>query len=66
MLKIEQLSKYYGDKQTLNGVDFTIEPGEIVALLGANGSGKTTIIRSICQLLEWEAGEIFFDNQSLH
>ena len=65
MLKIEQLSKYYGDKQALNGVNFTIEPGEIVALLGANGSGKTTIIRSICQLLEWEAGEIFFDNQNI-
>lgn len=65
MLSIQHLSKSYGEKQALNGVNFTIAPGEIVALLGANGSGKTTIIRSICQMLIWDEGEITFNNRNI-
>lgn len=65
MLSVKKLSKKYADKTVLQDVSFDIVPGEIVALLGANGSGKTTTINSICQLIEFEGGEITFDGQSI-
>jgi ABC-2 type transport system ATP-binding protein len=65
MLAVKNLAKYYGEKQVLHDVQFNIEAGEVVALLGANGSGKTTIIRSICRLLEWEQGEIEFEQTNI-
>ena len=65
MLSVTQLSKKYADKTVLDDVSFNIAPGEIVALLGANGSGKTTTINSICQLIEYDAGDIQFGGQSI-
>ncbi len=49
----------------LDGVSFLVEPNEIVALLGANGSGKTTCIKSICSLIETDAGEIEVDGTNI-
>ena len=47
MLKIEKLAKSYGAKQVLQGVDLTLERGEILTLLGKNGAGKTTLLNCI-------------------
>jgi len=47
MLKIEDLDVFYGDAQALDGVSLEIEEGAIVAIVGANGAGKTSLIRTI-------------------
>ncbi|WJG08744.1 ABC transporter ATP-binding protein [Aliiglaciecola sp. LCG003] len=65
MLAVQSLSKSYQQKRVLSDISFTIEPGEIVALLGANGSGKTTTIQSICGLIEFDSGQIEFDGISI-
>ncbi|MFT6910444.1 MAG: ABC-2 type transport system ATP-binding protein, partial [Oleiphilaceae bacterium] len=56
------LSKSYAAEPALSNVSFSLNRGEVVALLGANGSGKTTTVQSICRLIEWDQGEIFIDN----
>jgi ABC-2 type transport system ATP-binding protein len=65
MLSVNQLSKSYGEHQALQDVSFEIAPGERVALLGANGSGKTTTVNSICRLLGWQQGEILFEGKDI-
>jgi branched-chain amino acid transport system ATP-binding protein len=57
MLKIENLHAYYGKSHVLHGVSFEVQPGEIVALLGRNGSGRSTTAKAIMGLVECE-GEI--------
>jgi branched-chain amino acid transport system ATP-binding protein len=64
MLKIENLHAYYGKSHVLHGVNFDVQPGEIVALLGRNGSGRSTTAKAIMGLvdchgsLEWKGKEI--------
>ena len=60
LLKIDQLSAWYGDTRVLNEVDIEIKEGEIVALLGRNGMGKTTTLHSVCGIIEKVSGKIFF------
>jgi branched-chain amino acid transport system ATP-binding protein len=55
----------YGGICALDGVDLTVEPGEVVTLLGANGAGKTTLLRAISRIVEPAAGSISFDGQDL-
>ena len=52
LLKVEDLHYYYGSIHAVKGVSFEVRPGEIVALIGANGAGKTTVLRTICGLLD--------------
>ena len=52
LLKIEKLSAWYGDFRVLKEVDIEINDGEIVALLGRNGMGKTTTLHSVCGIIE--------------
>jgi branched-chain amino acid transport system ATP-binding protein len=60
MLKVENLRAGYGGVEVLHGVSFEVGAGECVALIGANGSGKTTTLKCICGLLPAAAGAITF------
>ena len=60
LLEISALETFYGGSQALFGVDLTVAEGEVVALMGRNGMGKTTTIRSICNLTPPRTGEIRF------
>ena len=64
MLKIANLHAYYGKSHVLHGVDFTVQPGEIVALLGRNGSGRSTTAKAVMGLVEWE-GTLEWKGESL-
>jgi branched-chain amino acid transport system ATP-binding protein len=60
MLEVEGLDVFYGSVQALRGVSFRVEAGEIVTLIGANGAGKTTCLRTISGLLRPAAGAVRF------
>ena len=64
MLHIENLHAYYGKSHVLHGVAFDVAPGEIVALLGRNGAGRSTTAKAIMGLVHWE-GAITWKGQSL-
>ena len=61
MLKIENLHAYYGKSHVLHGVSFDVQPGEIVALLGRNGSGRSTTLKAILGLVGKRTGSIMFN-----
>ena len=66
MIEIKNVSKTYnGKKKVLNNVSFKIESGEIFAFIGHNGAGKTTMIKSIMGILDFEEGDILIDNKSI-
>lgn len=65
LLEVDRVTKSYGDLTAINAVSFSIQSNEIVALLGANGSGKTTCIKSICSLLETDQGDIEVNGQNI-
>ena len=65
LLEINELKSWYGLSQALFGVNLEINQGEVVALLGRNGMGKSTTIRSICGLISSYEGEIKFKNISI-
>ena len=65
MLHIENLHAYYGKSHVLHGVAFDVQPGEIVALLGRNGSGRSTTAKAIMGLVSWEGG-IVWKGKPLH
>jgi len=58
LLEVEGLDVHYGGIHALKGVGFSVEEGEVVALIGANGAGKTTTLRAISGLLEASKGEV--------
>ena len=60
MLRVENLDVFYGDAQALDGVSLDIERGAIVAIVGANGAGKTSLIRAIAGMLRPARGRILF------
>jgi len=66
MLEVRDLQTSYGRSQVLFGVDLTIQRTEVVSLLGRNGMGKTTTVRSIMGITRPKAGTIAFENKSLH
>ena len=65
MLKIEHLTKTYGDKKAVNDLTLHIAPGEIYGFIGHNGAGKTTTIKSCAGILQFDAGEIYVDGLSV-
>ena len=64
ILECKALTKRYGGKSALEGVELSIEPGRIVGLLGPNGSGKSTLIKLANGLLTPDAGEILIDGKA--
>ncbi len=64
MLEVRGLSAFYGGNQALYGLDFALDEGNIVTLLGANGAGKTTTLRALCGTVRL-GGEVRFDGKSL-
>lgn len=65
MLRAQGITAAYGDAQALFGIDFLMSVGEIVALIGANGAGKSTFLKTITGLLPLRSGELEFEGQSL-
>ncbi len=65
LLELRGVDAAYGDLQALGDVSIAIEPGEIVSVVGANGAGKTTMLRTISGLLRPRAGEIRFDGRRI-
>jgi ABC-2 type transport system ATP-binding protein len=65
MLKVENITKYYGNFLAVDNLSFEVKPGEIFGLLGVNGSGKTTTFRMIMGLLDPSAGKITLDNKPI-
>lgn len=65
MLKIENLEVCYGMIQAIKGLSFEVNKGEIIALIGANGAGKTTILHTITGLIQAKAGSVEFEGQNL-
>ena len=64
MLKINNLTKKYGDKVAVNNLSLHITPGEIYGFIGHNGAGKTTTLKSIAGILDYDSGEILIDGKS--
>ena len=65
MLKIEHLSKYYGDKKAVDDLNLHIACGEIYGFIGHNGAGKTTTLKSVAGILRFDEGEIYIDGKSI-
>ena len=65
MLKITNVSKYYGDFLAVDNLSFTVKPGEIFGLLGVNGAGKTTTFRMIMGLLDPSVGDITLNGKKI-
>ncbi len=66
MLALEQINCFYGEAQALKDFSLTLEPGEILCLLGRNGAGKTTALRAIMGLVPLRGGQIVLDGEKLN
>lgn len=65
MLRIEHLTKVYGEKKAVDDLSLHIQSGEIYGFIGHNGAGKTTTIKSCCGILQFDKGEILIDGTSI-
>ena len=65
MLRIEHLTKKYGDKTAVEDLSLHIQPGELYGFIGHNGAGKTTTIKCSCGLLNFDNGDIFINGKSI-
>ncbi len=65
MLEIDEIRTYYGNIQALKGVSITVEEGECVTLIGSNGAGKSTTLRSVSGLTPPRTGEIIFKGENI-
>ena len=65
LLQTHRLEAFYGDFQALFGIDFEIAPGEIVAIIGANGAGKSTFLKTVCGLLKAPREAVLFDGAAI-
>lgn len=66
LLELKGVASYYGSVQALKSVSLRVEQGEVVTLLGANGAGKSTTLRTISGLLRPASGEVWFEGQPIH
>ena len=65
MLEVHDLSVFYGDAQALDGVSLAVDAAQVVALVGANGAGKTSLIRTVAGILAPRSGSIRFDGREI-
>ena len=65
MLRIEDLHVYYGHIHAVSGISFEVDEGEILTLIGANGAGKSTIMKTIMGILKPRRGNVAFEGQSI-
>ena len=65
MLKVESINVYYGNIHAIKDVSFEVLDGEIVTLIGANGAGKSTILKTISGLLHTRTGDVLFGDHSI-
>lgn len=65
MLKVSDLQVYYGVIQAVKGISFEVDKGEVIALIGANGAGKTTILHTITGLIQAKSGKIEFEGRDI-
>ena len=65
MLRIEHLTKTYGEKKAVDDLSLHIAPGQVFGFIGHNGAGKTTTIKACCGILDYDEGSIFIDGLSL-
>jgi len=65
LLETRKLTAFYGDFQALYGIDTTLEAGETVAIIGANGAGKSTFLKAIAGLIRGEAGSVVLDDMPI-
>ena len=65
MLRIEHLTKTYGEKKAVDDLSLHIAPGQVFGFIGHNGAGKTTTIKACCGILDYDEGSIYIDGLSL-
>ena len=65
MLEVRQVEVSYGEFLALRGISFTVKEGELVTIIGANGAGKSTILRAVMGLVKCRKGEIFFQGEDI-
>lgn len=65
LLEVNGLEVYYGVIQAIKGISFTVEQGEVIALIGANGAGKTTTLQTITGLIPPKAGTILYEGKEI-
>ncbi len=66
MLEVRNIDVFYGDVQVLWNISFSVTSGEVVALIGANGAGKSTTLKTVSGLMRPRKGEIRFNNELIH
>jgi branched-chain amino acid transport system ATP-binding protein len=65
MLEVHRIEVSYGEFLALRGITFTVNEGELVTIIGANGAGKSTILRAVMGLVKCRKGEIFFQGEDI-
>src|SRR6201746_1117597 len=65
VLSVENLQAWYGESHILHGINFNVNAGEVVTLLGRNGAGKTTTLKSVMGIIGKRTGAIRFENQNI-
>jgi branched-chain amino acid transport system ATP-binding protein len=65
LLSVEAVDVFYGDVQAVRGVSFAVEKGEVVTLVGANGAGKSTTLKTVAGLLSPRAGRVVFEGETV-
>ncbi len=66
MLELRKVNAAYGNIQVLHNIDLTINSGEIITLIGANGAGKSTTLMAISGIVPLRSGKILFENEAIH
>jgi branched-chain amino acid transport system ATP-binding protein len=65
LLRVNSIETFYGPIQAIRGVTLDVDEGQIVTVLGANGAGKTSVLRTICGVLDPERGQVMFQGQDI-